>query len=91
MPRLSCSLISIKIWKGLLVGFFWILSWAFSWLAPATLLSSTFSVESPGPLQVFQRDRSDSGMMHVEGIFDNGFAGRPALEWSWVMEALSSD
>ena len=60
----------------------WILSRAYSWLVPETLLSSTCSVESPSPHQVFQRDRSDSGMMYVEGIFDDEFDGRPALEWS---------
>ncbi|MAN30621.1 MAG: hypothetical protein CMI65_05595 [Pedosphaera sp.] len=91
MPFLIRFIHSLTSWKGLLVESLWILSWACSWLVPETLLSSTFSVESPSPHQVFQRDRSDSGMMHVEGIFDDGLDGRPALEWSWVMEAQSSE
>ncbi len=85
MPFLIRFIHSLTSWKGLLVESLWILSWACSWLVPETLLSSTFSVESPSPHQVFQRDRSDSGMMYVEGIFDDGLDGLPALECSLVM------
>ena len=91
MPFLTRLIHTLPRWKGLLVESLWILSWASSWLVPETLLSSTCSAESPSPHQVFQRDRSDSGMMHFEGIFDDEFNGRPALECSWVMEAQSSE
>ena len=91
MPFLTRLIHALPRWKGLLVESLRILSWASSWLVPETLLSSTCSVESPSSHQVFQRDRSDSGMMHVEGIFDDEFDGRSALECSWVMEAQSSE